>query len=178
VGSGGLVIGDTWQAELYQTHPKDIHNPSFDLEDVPVLQVCKFGHQPQASEPVHSEQDECVAHASPEKVEGGDAVEPIGTGEGSGEGLVIGDTWQAELYQTHPEDVHNPSFDLEDVPVLQVCKFGHQPHAAAIVQSEQDERAAHASATGGGGGDGGMEPLAKAVQLKTDKTGSELQTEF
>jgi hypothetical protein len=35
---------------------------------------------------------------------------------------VVATAEQEELAHAHPEEVHNPSFDCEELPVLQVCK--------------------------------------------------------
>ena len=107
--------------------------------------------------------------------DGGDGPGDGGAGPGDGGG----EASQLVLNHTHPKFVHSPSLDCEDVPVLQFPEFGHQPQAAAEVHRTQDVLTAHSSEAGGeGGGDGGEEPLAKAVQLKTDKTESVVQIEL
>ena len=102
-----------------------------------------------------------------------------GPGEGPGEGLGLGDgELHEELNHTHDVDMHIPSADDEDMPVLHVAKTGHQPQLAADVQSKQDVSEPQVSGGGGGGGAGGTEPVEKAVQLKTDSTGSVAHIEF
>jgi hypothetical protein len=56
------------------------------------------------------------------------------------------------------------------VPILHILKLGHQPQPDEKVQSKQEERNVH--------GSGGIEPLVKDAQLKTDRTGSVAQIEF
>lgn len=108
-----------------------------------------------------------------------------GTGDGPGEGGDgagggVGEASHPVSNHTHPELVHNPSLDCADMPVLQVPKFGHQPQADAEVHERQDVKLVeHSSGAGGdGGAGGGAEPLAKVVQLKTDRIESVVQIEL
>ncbi len=108
--------------------------------------------------------------------DGGDGPGDGGDGPGDGgDGAGVGDELQSVLDHTQPVVVHNPSADDDEVPVLHCDNEGHQPQLLARVQSIQDESEPQVS---DGGEGGGLAPLEKAAQSKTDRTGSVEQTEF
>ena len=127
------------------------------------------------SEVVHEDNDQ------PSRRNTNDASSGAGAGLGAGEGEDPGGDGlelQSVLCQNHLDEdaTHCPSFDEEDEPDLHIARAGHHPQELAEVQSRQVGKELHLSMTGGGGA--GAAPLAKAVQLNTDRTGSRVHGEL